>query len=86
MARRTSGVAGIIEILVHWHAGRNTTEIAASLNVDRKTVRKYAAVAQSQRRMITSRNRQGRPGNEWSSMSRDPHIDMRLRCQSMAGI
>jgi IS30 family transposase len=30
----------IIEILVHWHAGRNNIEIAASLNADRKTVRK----------------------------------------------
>jgi hypothetical protein len=37
MARRTFDVVDIIEILVHWHAGRNNTEIAASLNVDRKT-------------------------------------------------
>ena len=45
MARRTFDVVDIIEILVHWHAGRNNTEIAASLNVDRKTVRKYTAAA-----------------------------------------
>jgi hypothetical protein len=32
MARRTSGVVDIIEILVHWHAGRNNSEIAASPN------------------------------------------------------
>ena len=37
----------IIEILVHWHAGRNNTEIAASLNVDRKTVRKYVVAAEA---------------------------------------
>jgi hypothetical protein len=38
MARRTFDVVDIIEILVHWHAGRNNSEIAASLGVDRKTV------------------------------------------------
>ena len=37
----------IIEILVHWHAGRNNSEIAQSLGVDRKTVRKYAAAAEA---------------------------------------
>ena len=47
MARRTFDVVDIIEILVHWHAGRNNTEIAASLNVDRKTVRKYTVAAQA---------------------------------------
>jgi transposase len=46
MARRTFDVVDIIEILVHWHAGRNNSEIAASLNVDRKTVRKYTAAAE----------------------------------------
>jgi hypothetical protein len=39
MARRTFDVVDIIEILVHWHAGRNNSEIAQSLNVDRKTAR-----------------------------------------------
>jgi hypothetical protein len=47
MARITFDIVDIIEILVHWHAGRNNTEIAASLGVDRKTVRKYAAAAQA---------------------------------------
>jgi transposase len=47
MARRTFDVVDIIEILVHWHAGRNNTEIAASLDVDRKTVRKYVAAAEA---------------------------------------
>lgn len=31
--------------LVHWHAGRSLSEIAESLGVDRKTVRKYVASA-----------------------------------------
>ncbi len=33
------------EILVHWHAGWSLSEIAESLGVDRKTVRKYVAPA-----------------------------------------
>ena len=39
MARRSSYVIDIVEILVHWHAGRSQHELAASLNVDRKTIR-----------------------------------------------
>ena len=35
----------VTEILVHWHAGRSQSEIAASLGVDRKTIRKYLAPA-----------------------------------------
>ncbi len=38
-------MADIIEIMVHWHAGWSTSEIAGSLNVDRKTARKYIAAA-----------------------------------------
>jgi transposase len=45
MARRTFEVIDVTEILVHWHAGRSQAEIAASLGVDRKTVRKYTAPA-----------------------------------------
>ena len=47
MARRTFDVVDIIEILVHWHAGRNNSEIAQSLGVDRKTARKYIAAAEA---------------------------------------
>jgi transposase len=47
MARRTFDVVDIIEILVHWYAGRNNSEIALSLGVDRKTTRKYVAAAQA---------------------------------------
>ncbi len=35
----------VTEILVHWHAGRSLSEIAESLGVERKTVRKYVAPA-----------------------------------------
>ena len=35
----------ISEILIHWHAGRSQNQIAASLGVDRRTVRKYTAPA-----------------------------------------
>jgi hypothetical protein len=38
-------VVDVSEILVHWHAGRSLSEIAESLGVDRKTVRKYVAPA-----------------------------------------
>jgi len=33
----------LIEIYVHWYAGRSQVQIAQSLGVDRKTVRKYLA-------------------------------------------
>ena len=35
----------VAEILVHWHAGRSQAQVADSLGVDRKTVRKYTAPA-----------------------------------------
>lgn len=35
----------VTEILVHWHAGRSHSEIATSLGVDRKTLKKYLAPA-----------------------------------------
>jgi transposase len=47
MARRTFEVIDIVEILLHWHAGRSKNEIAASLGVDRKTIRKYVGPAEA---------------------------------------
>jgi hypothetical protein len=47
MARRIFDVVDIIEILVYWHAGRNNSEIAQSLGVDRKTARKCISAAQA---------------------------------------
>ncbi|MFF4658936.1 hypothetical protein [Streptomyces sp. NPDC001381] len=37
----------ITEIYVHWYAGRSKSELAASLGVDRTTVRKYLAPAEA---------------------------------------
>src|SRR3984957_20748618 len=45
MARRTFDVIDVADILVHWHACRSLNEIAGSLGVDRKTLRKYVAPA-----------------------------------------
>ncbi len=45
MARRTFDVIDIAEILVHWHAGRPKNQIAPSLGVHRRTIRKYVAPA-----------------------------------------
>src|SRR5437763_16787531 len=47
MARRTFDVIDVTEILVHWHAGRSKNEMASSLGVDRKTLRKYIAPAEA---------------------------------------
>ena len=37
----------IVEIYVHWYAGRSKNQLAASLGVDRKTIRKYLAPAEA---------------------------------------
>jgi transposase len=47
MARRSFDVIDIVEILVHWYAGRSKNEMAASLGVDRKTIRKYLGPAEA---------------------------------------
>jgi hypothetical protein len=38
-------VIDVVEVLVHWHAGRRIGELASSLGIDPKTVRKYTAPA-----------------------------------------
>jgi hypothetical protein len=45
MTRRTFRVVNIVEILIHWKAGRKKAEVARSLGVDRGTVAKYTAKA-----------------------------------------
>ena len=35
----------VTEILVHWYAGRSQSEVATSLGVDRKTIKKYVTPA-----------------------------------------
>jgi transposase len=47
LARRTFEVIDIVEILTHWYAGRSQNELAASLGVDRKTLRKYTGPARA---------------------------------------
>jgi len=47
VARRTFEVIDIVEILIHWYAGRSQHELAASLGVDRKTQRKYTRPARA---------------------------------------
>jgi hypothetical protein len=37
----------IVEILSHWYAGRSQNELATSLGVDRKTLRKYTGPARA---------------------------------------
>lgn len=37
----------IVEILTHWYAGRSQNELATSLGVDRKTLRKYTGPARA---------------------------------------
>jgi transposase len=38
-------VIDVVEILIHWYAGRSQYELSVSLGADRKTVRKYVAPA-----------------------------------------
>ena len=38
----------VVEILQHWYAGRSKTDVAASVGVDRGTVRKYVAPAKAE--------------------------------------
>jgi hypothetical protein len=45
MARRSFTVVDVVEILTHWYAGRSISEVSDSLDVDRKTIRKYIAPA-----------------------------------------
>ena len=37
----------VVEVLQHWHAGRSKADVAASVGVDRGTVRKYVAPAEA---------------------------------------
>ena len=45
MSRRSIEVRDIVELMVHWHAGRRIGEVSASLGLDPKTIRKYTAPA-----------------------------------------
>jgi hypothetical protein len=79
LARRTFNVVDVTEILIHWHAGRSLSEIATSLGVDRKTVRKYVSPA------VAAGIEPGGPARsaeQWSELVREwfPELaDTRLR-------
>jgi transposase len=79
MARRTFHVIDITEILIHWYAGRSQHELAASLKLDRKTIRRYVAPA------VAAGIVPGGPPRsqaEWAQLVRGwfPHlVDTRLR-------
>lgn len=69
----------VTEILMHWHAGRSHSEIAASLGVDRKTVKKYVAPAISAGIIPGG---EGKTAAEWEALVRAwfPQMaDIRLR-------
>jgi hypothetical protein len=65
VARRAFKVIDVVEVLVHWHAGRRIGEVSSSLGVDPKTVRKYVAPA------VAAGMTPGGPalsGPEWSAL------------------
>src|SRR6266545_2582091 len=47
MTRRSFHVRDVVEMLMHWHAGRKMAVVARSLGVDRGTVSKYVAPAKA---------------------------------------
>ncbi len=70
----------IVEILIHWHAGRSQSQIASSLGLDRKTVKKYVdpAVAAG----LSPGGGPVRSPQEWGELVREwlPQLaDTRLR-------
>src|SRR6266436_2327042 len=80
MARRTFDVIDVTEILMHWHAGRSLSEMSESLDVDRKTLRKYVAPAVAAG--ITPGAGPARSEQEWAELVREwfPELaDTRLR-------
>ena len=74
----------VVEILVHWHAGRRIGEVSSSLGVDPKTVRKYVRPA-----MEAGLAPGGPPLSEqqWSALVADwfPELVDRSRRQSTWG-
>jgi transposase len=48
VARRTFDVIDLVEIYVHWFAGRSRVQISESLGIDPKTIRKYLAPVEAE--------------------------------------
>jgi predicted DNA-binding transcriptional regulator YafY len=65
MARRTFHVIDITEILIHWYAGRSQHELAASLKLDRKTIRRYVAPAVAAGITLVGRRGARSSGRSW---------------------
>jgi hypothetical protein len=85
MTRRTFDVVDVTEILTHWHAGRSQLQLADSLGVDPKTVRKYTAPA-----IAAGMAPGGPPGSpqRWAELVREwfPQlVDAKLRGGELAG-
>lgn len=67
----------VVEILTHWQAGRNISEIARSLGLDRKTVRKYLAPAEREGMspgVSLSQEEWARRVKEWFPELIDPRV------------
>jgi hypothetical protein len=45
MARRSFVMLDLVELFTHWQSGRSQVQLAESLGIDRKTIRKYLAPA-----------------------------------------
>jgi hypothetical protein len=48
MARRGIEMFDLIELYMHWQAGRSQVQLWQSLGMDRKTIRKYLAPAEAE--------------------------------------
>lgn len=44
----------LVELYTHWQAGRGQREMAASLGIDRKTIRKYVGPAVAEGRVANT--------------------------------
>jgi transposase len=73
VSRRSFTVRDIVEILDHWYAGQPYQGIAFSLDIDRKTVRKYTAIAKA----AGYRPKEGQPPPEgWGSWLDKHHPEL----------
>jgi hypothetical protein len=68
LARRTFDVVDVTEILIHWPAARSQSQIASSLGLDRKTVKKYLV-------LTTVENQASRDVAPGLSFDRRQHLD-----------
>ena len=72
MARRMFTVVDVVELLRHWYAGDNVSQMARALGLDRKTVRKYTGRAEAAG--ILGTTRYWTPELHWSAFQLPPYI------------